>query len=184
MVTLSGNFVTISSIGVTLPQDVREHNLIRMSDQEVVLVGMGGPRGNFVFKVLDIPSQSWSSLPKGPVENCFACVAGKAKLSNGHDAVIVTGHWNSGATFIFDYVTKSWSKGPDLPDTYRTMAKSVQFKDSFLIVGGHGVGRSAPNNVLYFNPQFMSWDEVAKLKEPHGSFVTAFLLPDEFCQKV
>ncbi len=74
--------------------------------------------------------------------------------------------------------TKTWEPKPDLPISIEVGA-SVQFQDSFLIVGGYDKTTSRYlDSIYYFNPVKDDWDLLEQKLDSRLADVIAFMVPD------
>ena len=79
-------------------------------------------------------------------------------------------------TEIFNLQTLDWSQGEDLPVGIFQGA-SVQFKDSFLLVGGESEDAWI-NTIYYFNPQDQKWEKRNETMKQGRRDFAAFLVPN------
>lgn len=78
---------------------------------------------------------------------------------------------------ILNLKTRKWSPGPDLPDP-NAFGGSVQFKDTFLTIGGFD-GFHLFDTIYQYKSSSNSWiRRREKLAKARASFA-AFLVPDE-----
>ena len=117
---------------------------------------------------------SWSRLPDllQRRENPFV------GFVNGHEVVVAGGRYKSSSE-IFDTQTQEWRMGPDLPDDRELCCgSSVQYKDTFLIIGGEDGGEQ--DAILEFDPVNYEWKVLPhKLKTARNSFA-AVLVPNDY----
>ena len=98
---------------------------------------------------------------------------------NGHE-VVVAGGARSKTSEIFDLDTNEWRLGPELPVTKDLCcASSVQFEDSFLIVGGRD-NYSDKNTILKLNPVSYEWETLPQNLESARTYAAAILVPSYY----
>ena len=99
---------------------------------------------------------------------------------NGHE-VVVAGGDQLKSSEILDLNTNQWRRGPDLPiQTRLQWPSSVQFLDSFLVVGGADL--EYQDTIIKFDPINYEWMILPqKLQNPRALF-TAFLVPDGYIE--
>ena len=97
---------------------------------------------------------------------------------------MITGGINSNqylsSTEIIDLETNQISAGPDLPQAM-AYGSSVQYKDSFLVVGGHPGDFEFSEFIYEFDPNLSSWIIKSQLNTGRD-IMTAFLVPDSVCR--
>lgn len=88
------------------------------------------------------------------------------------------------ATEILDVDTMTWRTGPDFPtydSQYRTYyGETLQYKNSFLAIGGKAQGYGEGTEIWYYNPESSTWDLKAKLVQ-RRHWLTAIALPENIC---
>lgn len=81
--------------------------------------------------------------------------------------------YNLNNTEILDLATLEWRVGPVLPG-YIASSASIQYGDSFLLVGGEGDGNPDGKSILEFNPDDEVWiirEEKLPIPGPSGLFL-------------
>ena len=102
------------------------------------------------------------------------------KDQNGKFKVIAAGGYRMKSSEIFDIESRKWTNGPDLPNVIYH-GESVQYKNTFLIVGGWD-GSNRFDSIYEYDIRTNQWIKRSeKLKRARLAF-TAFLVPDEVAQ--
>ena len=173
----SGDF----SVFDPLPQREDCHNLINLNDTHIMLVGGDGASYDSVFFYNKI-ARNWTIGEKLNYERSCAA-AGLVTLDDGSSIVVVTGGDNQANTEVFDFTTETWTEGPRLPAAYAELrgAESVQYGNTFLIVGGTKASSNVgTNTILTFDPVGYDWVQLPYEMQYERRFFTAFFVPDDF----
>ena len=148
-------------------------------DGKIYVAGSRPPRGAD-FTVYDPATDRWTELPDMPTQrNHLAAVAANGKV------YLIGGRFEAGfqspttdTLEIFDPATRTWSKGPSMPNS-RGGVNAVTAYGCIHVFGGEG--NPAATNGLFpdhdvFNPQTGQWTKLAPMPIPvHGVTGLAFL---------
>ncbi len=76
---------------------------------------------------------------------------------NRYDIVVAGGHYGGyqSHTEIYNTATRKWRQGPTLPQRLSRMS-SVQYEDTFLLVGGHNGGQYL-DTIYQYNQSSETW---------------------------
>ena len=101
---------------------------------------------------------------------------------NGHE-VVVAGGVQTRSSEIFDLNINEWRIGPPLPVTYYLeSATSVQYQNSFLIVGGRDSFLGYQDSIIKFDPVNYGWQMMPQRLQRKRCEFAAFLVPDDLFQ--
>ena len=93
--------------------------------------------------------------------------------------IVVAGGYLSKTSEILDLDKNEWREGPDLPVATEIYApRSVQFEDSFVIVGG--TGNNNGKGILKFNARNYTWEVLPHHFQKARYDGAAFLVPDDY----
>ena len=118
----------------------------------------------------------------GQVSGMFVDEYGDKFLIVAGGKVYVDGEFlHSKSTEILDLQNPvEWKTGPELPFTVYH-ASSIQYEDSFLVVGGIDESRKALSSIIKYdvgNEEFVKMPQ--EMKTPRSD-AAAFLIPDDYC---
>jgi len=169
--------------GQTLPVGVAEHCLVNLDDNHMLLVG--GSRSDFSDMdswIYTVDEDKWEVAP--PTNNYYSYlsgICGVVKTSDDVNVVVGSGvsDFFYGDIEIYSQKSNSFESGPNLPYPLQGAA-SVQYGDTFIVVGGYNSECSCDNSeILYLNTEGAngwSWDVMdVSLSQPR-SFHVAFPL--------
>ena len=172
----------------TFPLELEQHVMVKIDSTS--FVAFGGKLETNKIHHFDTTTQLWSEWPILPQTSSLN-QGGIVTYLDGTKHLVVAGG-NIGAkigakseissTFIMSLETMTWRAGPDLPQPRRE-GVSVQFQDTFLIVGGISSGDANYQNDIYqFNSNLEIWTKRAeKLITKRANFA-AFFIPQEIAQ--
>ena len=128
--------------------------------------------------IFNFETEIWAPIPDLPqtVSNTHA---GLATHPNGNLEVVVTAGLSSAATQIFSISSWSWRMGPSFPIASSAGGESVQYEDSFLVVGG-GTSTKSFNAIYKYNLDPEGWIELPQKMRYERNYFAAFLVPDDF----
>ena len=162
---------------VDLPGGFCGHNIIKVNETHFLL--HGGIDGYSSGLLFDRAVERWTSVGGPDLGECS--YAGLVTYPSGENAVVVAGGDRGPNSFIFDLDTETWRSGPDLP-THLARGASVQFQDSFLVVGGIDLETTVPCDSIY---KFVVSPEEGWLELPHkcrDGPSDAILVPQDFIE--
>ena len=157
-------------------------NLVALNSSTFMFLA-GGIREAAIF---DSDTLEWS---EGPPLNDHHPI-GQAGLvtfrDSGRKAIVVAGGVEQNTTEILYLDENNWITGPNLP-TNRDSGTSVQWNDTFIIVGGRSALPEPINvadlkSILKFNVENGTWVEMDQKLEIARLKMAAFLVPDSFCR--
>jgi N-acetylneuraminic acid mutarotase len=129
---------------------------------------------------------SWTPLPELP-ESRSRTHAGVAALPDGRKVFVVAGGANDrGQTLKSSEILEldkegTWREGPPLPRSIQE-GSSVQFNDTFLVVGGRNWRNVDSAAIFKFvaEEEGERWEEMPQALQVGRSLHTAFLVPESF----
>jgi hypothetical protein len=164
-----------------LPLQQSYHYMLKIDDSKVMmLTNFGEP---WLFNT---NSRIWINMTNLEVTRLFA-IFGLATFPDGEKKVVVAGGWDNDAgikiasTEIFSFTDMTWRPGPNLP-TAHTYARTVQFEDTFLAVGGNDANNRLSKKIYKFEPSSESWIELVERLPLARSFPATFFVPSDFIQ--
>ena len=165
---------------VDLPIERTSHNLIRINDSHIMMVGhCESTNQAWMFNQMN---EVWTELPNS-LESRDTPFAGLVTYANGSQIVILAGGYHTRTAEAFSLQEENWFFIPDLPIWgYELYDGSfVPFGDTFLIVGGEDYGSGGvQNSIIQFDPFIDNWIiRKEKLKLPKY-FSTSFFVPDDY----
>ena len=108
--------------------------------------------------------------------------------SDGSQEIVVSAGYNvgggtgdDGKTEILDLETLTWRPGPNFPTNSRANdGESLQYRDTFLAVGGYSWGKSEELAIWKYMPDEEEWTVVAMMENKRQKFA-AIPLPFDTC---
>ena len=164
---------------VDLPEPRSFHDMVSFNDSTSVMLLCGYPGTGRTYQ-FDVNEETWKSRAD-LITAREDCEAGHVTFSDGREAIVVTSGIAEISTEILylDEDDGSWTSGPDLP--YEIWdAQSVQWQDTFLIVGGFG-NTGVLDTIWRFNVDDSTWVLMDQKLATGRNELTAFLVPDIFC---
>ena len=167
------------SMFVDLPMTRDFHNMVKINETHIMLVGNGFPTA--LAWMFNQNTEEWIQLPS-TVESKSETFAGLVTFNNGSQIVIVAGGYPTKTAEAFDLQEQNWIKIPDLPvvdDLYD--GSSVPFGETFLIVGGGDSGNgSEQKTIIQYDPIAENWTIRQEELELERYRFTSFLVPDDY----
>lgn len=161
---------------VNLPVGRAYHNVISIENNKAMLLG-----GRFSYQDTHIyDGTSWQNGPtllraRGESQ------AGLVTFENGTKIIVAAGGLDEQTTEIFNIDANEWQAGPDLPYLIKRGA-SVQFENTFLIVGGKDTNSDELDTIWKFDMDTENWALLDVKMQAARSLTAAFLVPEDFCQ--
>lgn len=117
-----------------------------------------------------------TQVTEGPTTERLWTQLGVVAYANKTIVVLTGGGQNDTKSMILNLKTNKLIDGPDLPHPVED-GTVVQFKDSFLILGGNS------KNIISYSPKKNEFILMPmKLNKKIGSLAAAVLIPDEMCE--
>lgn len=122
----------------------------------------------------------WSALPNLAVTT-YSTHAGLVTYPDGRVEVAVAAGIGTAATQFFSLDTQTWRRGPNFPVDILEGGSSVQYGDTFFIVGGNDENEAAQRSIYMFNVESEEWELLPHmLAIPRANQPAAFLVPKGF----
>ena len=161
--------------GVDMPVERFVHTIVSYSETSAIVFGNDFETDEtFIY---DSISETWTDGPALQTARDES-QGGLVQFPNGTNVVVAAGGSHTSTTEILDSETRTWSYGPELPYNIENGA-SVQYKDSFLIVGGSSVGTRL-DTIWMFNTKGY-WQELNQTLAIPRFHSVAILVPDSYC---
>jgi N-acetylneuraminic acid mutarotase len=129
--------------------------------------------------MFDTAAETFSALPNLPVATSNT-QAGLVTLADGTKEVIVVAGDGVVATQIFSLDTQTWRLGPDFPGGELVLGSSVQYGDTFLIVGGFAVAGEWLDTIYVYDAEAESWELTDETLAVPRFYFAALLVPDDY----
>ena len=159
-----------------LPEQMDNHCFLQIDENTYFLHAENGKTW-----LLDYASNNWTQVGDIPLEREYP-ICGKAESSALGTIVVVTGGEFDitllDLTYVYSISLSAWDVGPSLPTALRG-AESVQFGDSFLVLGGFN-GTGYQDDIYEFDPEGMRWRQRQEKLSSTGFGLVAMIAPDYF----
>ena len=127
--------------------------------------------------------EQWIEIPEQLSEVRKRGHAGIVTFPNGTRSVIQAGGDGTKTAEAFDLETQTWTPIPDIPVPEALYGgASVQYGDTFLIVGGYGSGGLGyTTKIIMYDPRIEDWIIHSQELVVRAKYdTTSFLIPDGF----
>ena len=162
---------------VGLPVSRSYHSLVFINKSSVFLLN-DYFETNEVFSLSTLDGQ-WKVLPNTNISRIIG-QAGRITFPDQTQAVVITGGERLDSTEVFSLDTQQWSNFARLPIDI-SYGASVQYEDSFLIVGGYSFNDGELDTIYRFNVIDNSWDLLPQRLGFPKYEIAAFLVPESYC---
>ena len=166
----TGDFNTYTA----LPTSRSGHSAVKINNTHVAILGhYASNRNQYIH---DRIAGSWTNYPS--LVNRAGAQGGLVIYPNLTQVLVIAGGNGLNSSEIFSLERKTWQPGPDLPVDMVYNGQSVQYRDSFLIVGGRNSSYS--KSIIRFDAIKEDWvileQELATARDQFA----AFTIPDYY----